>query len=1513
LQFRGSLGIIKSTDGGVTWSNVLTYYPWEDKTVYKLLVDPYHPQRIYALVNNLLLRNNNAGTGSWDTIFTCPPAGDIRRNLRTIIMKPSDPTTLYVAADCRKPDATSNNLAKAYKIMHATSVNPDDVDSASLDIHLPYSGGTILTQRYQIAVTPEDTSVIYICCQQIFFQPALHFELDIWKYDRIHSWKLWTYFSESEQDFNWDKLELLVSPEDTGVVYLGGNKGDDPFRKFKYGHGQTINQSNTHRDARFAKIYLKDPSIPGSHDVIFMGHDGGISKSSNGLLSCENLNGNGLVITQFWGIGNGDQNDNIIYGGTQDNNFYRYENGTWHRSGGGDMGNPLVDYSSPGTVFCPMWGDLSFRLSRSVNGGTSWETVFTPKPEDPYFNSNVPLDINPVNHKSIYIGCHNIWRFTNPDSTLTKIHIPFGFGVDTTAQAIRTFAVAPTDTLTLYVAYNGPYDAWVSKQREKFIRTKNGGADWTNLSEITNSFWDLLRMYGITDIEVSPTTPDHVWISFGGFWHQDDSYHHRVLFSPDGGQTWNNDTYYSKGLPNCPVNCLKYLKGGNGSLLAGTDMGVFYRDNDTPEWQPFNTGLPPCIVTDIEVDTTGQKIRIGTYGRGVYETDISCEFISEPWKIQSNTVISHDTTLSQRIEIDSSCTLTITARVKFPPYGMITVNPGARLVVNGGTLTSRCNNLWRGVRVLGRSDKPQNQSYQGSATFTGNSVIENARFGVTTNGGLITAENSVFRNNFNAVKFEYYSWQQNSVFKKVTFETTRKYLDTNYSVPQDLVTLWEVKGVKFLGCTFQNRTNNADNLPRSLDGRGIYSINASYTVDQYDHVPANGSFGDTVHELSSFKGLYYGIRACNSNPARSVKIDRTTFDHNYRGVYLGAADYSTVTRNTFLIPNHLQAGNDTCYGLYLGTCRRYHVEANQFYSPGNTLVGNSTGNFPLKNIGIIVDNSGGSVNEIYRNYFDTLDIAINAQRVNRYDYGTNSIDKGIPPHPIPAMPTGLVLKCNNYRNNTYDETITPGYNYGLEGIAKNQGANTAQGKDQAGNQFSPFHADLTGGRPESDIKNLAANITYYHHKQSNLPGAPRVKPVYYTTGSAVHLELVINNNFDSLLCCPSKLASPNKRLSILRILLLGESNILDSLANRLQSLVDDGNTDEMNDNIATSFPSDALAIRQDLLNSSPYLSDTVMKSAIERETVLPNEMIRDVLVANPQAAKTDDVLNTLNDRFISMPDSMLAEILEGRDQLSPKEALEAEIAMHLQYYSDAYNELVRNYLTDSTFSGSADSIVAFLESAGDLDGQYLLASTYLSAGDTVNMDRILNSIPESFVLDRLREREHQDYLTYFTFLKSLYSQNQDIYHLDSSQCLLLTTLCVEASEPVSSFARNILIASNIVDYFEPIFLPDDLKSTPGRDILRTSHFSKGCYLKIFPNPAKRYIIVEYNTSEVTSGESAILLTIASSDGKILETRTLTRFQDQQLIETLDYEPGLYLCRITSGKQVFVSGKFTIIH
>ncbi len=54
-----------------------------------------------------------------------------------------------------------------------------------------------------------------------------------------------------------------------------------------------------------------------------------------------------------------------------------------------------------------------------------------------------------------------------------------------------------------------------------------------------------------------------------------------------------------------------------------------------------------------------------------------------------------------------------------------------------------------------------------------------------------------------------------------------------------------------------------------------------------------------------------------------------------------------------------------------------------------------------------------------------------------------------------------------------------------------------------------------------------------------------------------------------------------------------------------------------------------MAIYTELIDKSPYLSDTVVSTAIEKEKVLPGAMIRDVMVANPHTAKNDELINKL--------------------------------------------------------------------------------------------------------------------------------------------------------------------------------------------------------------------------------------------------------------------------------------------
>ena len=123
----------------------------------------------------------------------------------------------------------------------------------------------------------------------------------------------------------------------------------------------------------------------------------------------------------------------------------------------------------------------------------------------------------------------------------------------------------------------------------------------------------------ITYIAIKNDDPNTVWITVGGYTDGE-----KVFESTDGGSSWTN---ISAGLPNIPVMCVVQYKSPTDRdvLFVGTDAGV-YAKNGVPNWVSYNLGLPNVVVTELEIHYSSggaaDILRAGTYGRGLWETEI---------------------------------------------------------------------------------------------------------------------------------------------------------------------------------------------------------------------------------------------------------------------------------------------------------------------------------------------------------------------------------------------------------------------------------------------------------------------------------------------------------------------------------------------------------------------------------------------------------------------------------------------------------------------------------------------------------------------------------------------------------------------------------------------------------------------------------------------------------------------------------------------------------------------------
>jgi hypothetical protein len=367
-----------------------------------------------------------------------------------------------------------------------------------------------------------------------------------------------------------------------------------------------------------------------------------------------------------------------------------------------------------------------------------------------------------------------------------------------------------------------------------------------------------------------------------------------------------------------------------------------------------------------------------------------------------------------------------------------------------------------------------------------------------------------------------------------------------------------------------------------------------------------------------------------------------------------------------------------------------------------------------------------------------------------------------------------------------------------------------------------------------------------------------------------------------------------------------------SIASQLESMVDGGNTEETTEEISFSLPPDAMELYDDLLMKSPYLSDTVLKSAISKEDVLPNEMIRDILVKNPQGAKNEDVIQSIENRFVPMPETMMDEIMDGVNVIGAKENLEAHLSYHKQKQKYLEAEVYRFYKTDTVNVSSDDSLISFLSSQNTIDSRYQLVFEHLARGETQTASQILDSIPQTFSLSETEIQLYENYQAYIEVLIELKDLGLPVAEIDSIQRGLLLDLSTTALEPVKTCARNVLWMCDMISYSEPVILPDETKSVETLRPRNRKTSSSDNNLILYPNPASDYIIVDYKVDQKYGKKRSYVLSVLDFHGQTLFEKELIKPENQVLVDCRHFLPGEMFCKISNGSKAILVKKFIVV-
>jgi len=144
---------------------------------------------------------------------------------------------------------------------------------------------------------------------------------------------------------------------------------------------------------------------------------------------------------------------------------------------------------------------------------------------------------------------------------------------------------------------------------------------------------------------------------------------------------------------------------------------------------------------------------------------------------------------------------------------------------------------------------------------------------------------------------------------------------------------------------------------------------------------------------------------------------------------------------------------------------------------------------------------------------------------------------------------------------------------------------------------------------------------------------------------------------------------------------------------------------------------------------------------------------------------------------------------------------------------------------------------------------------------------------------------------------------------DSTQTITLQQIAIDNSLFTGAWARNILISCDLLDYSEPIVFTNNLKSSRKEKYHWKSSGASLSDFRVFPNPARDFLIIEYLKDKPSDQAMVELFDIK---GDRVKSVLLQGRQHEVIIPVGDLISGSYLIRYTINGAVQKSSKVIII-
>lgn len=584
---RGSygIGILKSTDGGETWTHSLDWSYNQNEGVWMVKIARTNSQLVYAATTQGVLKSIDQGE-TWENIFENPMVTDLEihpNNPNQIVIScgnfDSTGKGIYSTIDGGNTWENSSGVPDSFlgKILLARSESNPEVLYASV------GNGFSGADGYTWLLKSTDNGENFITVNET-------------DYSRWQGW-----FSHDVSVHPNDENELIAIGID---IHKSEDGGTTLTAKSNIGlYGVTLGEipvlgpdgppGYSHSDHHFVRHH------PEIDSVVLFGNDGGVFISFDRGETFRSANA-GLQTTQFYnGFSASNSNPDLALGGLQDNSTSIF-NGTdaWKRDVGGDGSWTAINEFDNSILYA---SSQFLRITRSNNGGEFFINV------SPVTNGDSPLFIAPfviskTNPNILYAAGEYLYKTFDGANSWEKVN----GGEKLNGDPIYALDVSPIDDEIIY-AGTAP-----ENQPAALMVSIDGGDSFTEVSPLSDKI--------VNDISIFPNSPESAIAVYSGF----DTPH--VFRTDDYGASWNDIT---NNLPDVPTNAVIINPYNEKEIYIGNDLGVYYSTDGGDNWTPYQVGLPTAvIVLDLKISTANNKLWAATHGNGTYRVDLETQPVS---------------------------------------------------------------------------------------------------------------------------------------------------------------------------------------------------------------------------------------------------------------------------------------------------------------------------------------------------------------------------------------------------------------------------------------------------------------------------------------------------------------------------------------------------------------------------------------------------------------------------------------------------------------------------------------------------------------------------------------------------------------------------------------------------------------------------------------------------------------------------------------------------------------------